>query len=50
MINYQRYNDAVLNSIFHEVKHFYLLGVAYTVFDDSETDLAMMILMVDVLE
>lgn len=50
VINYHKYTDSILNSIYHEVKHFYLLGIAYIVFDDNEIKVATVIYLVDILE
>lgn len=31
MVCYNRYSDSVLTSIYYEIKHFYLRGLAYKV-------------------
>ena len=50
MVCYGKYSQAVLTSIYYEIKFFYLRGFAYLVEEDKELTLAKIFIMVEIFD
>ena len=50
VINYHKYSDSTLHSVYNEVREFYLRGLGYTALDENEIELAAIIAVINAIE